>query len=119
MKLNEIKKGMRVRFRSNATSALPDIDGVRCVAVMQDNYYTRATRLVETPNIYGEKDWGSVYATDIGEVEVDGKWVAVELDTKQVKNKLGQEAFHDKLHKHAGSSGFVDMKAFMKDIKGV
>ena len=79
MLTNEIKKGMKVR-----TTQL----GYPVSGVMMDSLKGN-TRLIETKGsevgLFDEM--GSVYAYDIVEAEVDGKWVSVEHTKKQLALK--------------------------------
>ena len=71
MRTNEIKKGTEIRTRQGFKT------------IMADNMKGNI-RMVKVDGICGE-EIGSMYAHDILEVLVDGKWVAVEHTKEQEK----------------------------------
>lgn len=80
MLTKEITKGMEVRLKS----------GFR--AIVQDNMRNGSTRLCE---VFGAEqgffdETGSVYATDIVSVNVNGVWTKVELTDKQRKSLVAR-----------------------------
>jgi len=68
IKTNDLKKGTPITLRNG------------WAAIIMDNL-KGVTRLAEVDGLY--KEIGSIYAHDISEAYIDGKWVPVELTDKQ------------------------------------
>lgn len=68
IKTNDLKKGTPITLRNG------------WAAILMDNM-KGMTRLAEVVGLYTEI--GSIYAHDIAEAYIDGKWVPVELTKKQ------------------------------------
>lgn len=72
VKTNDLKKGVRILLRNGWYATI--VDNAR-----------GNTRMADVEGFC--REIGSVYSWDIAEALVDGKWVAVELTEKQVKDR--------------------------------
>lgn len=74
----KVKKGARIRLRSGW-----------CATVL-DNRCRQHTRLCDVEGLY--REIGSVYTTNILQVERDGQWLMVEHTPAQLKTRAARQA---------------------------
>ena len=100
MLTSEIKKGMRISLSHSASMG----QFPRWQGTMMDNMSRGKTRFVDVEGF--EHEMGSVYAFDIEFVEIDGRWIKVELTPNQVTFREQVKEQEKRLNEAARKAGY-------------